>query len=71
MANQLPMEDLYCRNPPFIYLRINGIYYKRTIGKGWEIIEKPDINGKWDPLHPLQYAAYKIALREAGLISSQ
>lgn len=63
-------EDLYANTNSRHYLRISGVYFQRIDGVGWTTCPDhavPDLAKFW-PLHEKQWAVYKPALEEAGLL---
>lgn len=63
--------NLYYNSGSNIFLRIDGIYYKREMEHGWKSIAESQLpaDAKWSPLHENQLSVYKRALIDAKLIS--
>jgi hypothetical protein len=61
------MEGQFSNNGTHLFLKIKGNLYRRTIGKGWERIEKEPDDLTWNILHPNQWAAFKPALKDSGI----
>ncbi|GAB3994657.1 hypothetical protein GCM10028807_32750 [Spirosoma daeguense] len=64
--------DLYYNSGKNIWLRINGVHFKRVTGKGWEIVSKEEVESgevkRWAALHENQREVYLPQLKKEGLI---
>lgn len=65
-------QDLFFRSNTHLFLRIDGVYYQRNNGKGWEIITEEQLpaHALWSPLTKKLQAVFLPVLKDEGLLKS-
>ena len=66
----MPTSDIdrFANDGTHLFIQLDGIYYRRTVGEGWKVIEKDKLPTthalQWAPLQPAQRAVFEPELPE-------
>jgi hypothetical protein len=59
--------NLFANDGTFLYMRLDGVYYKRPVGKIWQAVkERPSAN--FHPMPEKQETLFRATLKEQGVL---